>query len=84
MKEDTPNAIIITSHVVKKRFLTEKYFNSLVRRMYQEGEVQGNDEPLAPEKSEGSDQAWKDEHLAREGKPHYLRLEESNLEVSLF
>lgn len=53
MKEDTPNAIIIMSHVVKKRFLMEKYFNSLVRRIYQEGEVQRNDEPLAPEKSEG-------------------------------
>ena len=26
MKEDTPNAIIIMSHVVKKRFLMEKYF----------------------------------------------------------
>lgn len=56
----------------------EKYFNSLVRRIYREGQVQRNDEPLAPEKSEGSDQAWKNEHLARKGKPHYLRLEESS------
>ena len=78
MKEDTPNAIIIMSCVLKKRFLMEKYFNSLVRRIYQEGQVQRNDEPLAPEKSESSDQAWKNEHLARKGKPHYLRLEESS------
>lgn len=66
------------SHVVKKRFLMEKYFNSLVRGIYQEEQVQRNDEPLAPEKSESSDQAWKNEHLTRKGKPHYLRLEESS------
>lgn len=56
----------------------EKYFNSLVKRINQEGEIQRNDEPLAPEESGGSNQAWKNERLARKGKPHYLGLEKSS------